>query len=48
MSDTPDTALDGGAPTPAEADRPDEAYEDEFTEATPPDADEGDDTPEAG
>jgi hypothetical protein len=47
MSDTPDTALDGGAPTPAEADRPGEG-EDEFADTTPPDVEEGEETPEAG
>ncbi|HSK91535.1 MAG TPA: hypothetical protein VK875_09495 [Euzebyales bacterium] len=35
MSDTPDTAIEGGAPTPAEADDP-ERDRDEITEATPP------------
>ena len=55
MSDSPDSAMEGGAPTPAEADRPDEARDrsragsrdDEISEATPPDTREGDEAPEA-
>ena len=48
MSDAPD----GGVPTP-EMEPPDGADEDEFaedevTEATPPHAEEGEETPEAG
>lgn len=53
MSDASETQPDAGAPTPPEMDVPDEANEDEFTgdevtEATPPNAGEGEDAPEAG
>ena len=51
MSDSPESAMEGGAPTPAEADRPDESRDgsraDEITEATPPDPDEGEEAPQA-
>jgi hypothetical protein len=48
MSDAPETALEGGAPTPAEADRPEEeSSRDEVSEATPPNPEEGEDAPEA-
>lgn len=47
MSDAPETALDSGVPTPAEADMPDETHEDEVTEATPPNPEEGEEAPEA-
>ena len=46
MSDAPETAFEVDAPTPAEADVPDET-QDEVTEATPPNPEEAEDAPEA-
>ena len=52
MSGSPDAESDSGG-RPAEMEIPDDADEDEFagdelTEATPPDAEEGEEAPEAG
>lgn len=47
MSESPENAMEGGAPTPAEADSPDESREDEITEATPPNPEKGEEAPEA-
>lgn len=53
VSDSPHTTSDGGAPPSDEMDAPDEANEEDFTadevtEATPPNAEEGEEAPEAG